>query len=127
MNAEIPIFAQWDDHEVTNNWWPEEPIGRAEHQRRKYTEKNMLVLAARGAKAFHEYMPIRATLAEVNRVYRKLSYGPLLDVVMLDTRSYRGPNAENMEESYGPSAYFFGPAQVAWLKRQLKTSTRSGR
>ena len=28
MNAEVPIFAQWDDHEVTNNWWPEEPIGR---------------------------------------------------------------------------------------------------
>ena len=27
MNAEIPVFAQWDDHEVTNNWWPEEPIG----------------------------------------------------------------------------------------------------
>ena len=122
MNAEIPVFAQWDDHEVTNNWWPEEPIGRGEHQRKKYTEKSMLTLAARGAKAFHEYMPIRATLAEVNRIYRKLSYGPLLDVVMLDTRSYRGPNAENMEQSYGPSAYFFAPAQVEWLKRQLKAS-----
>lgn len=122
MNAEVPIFAQWNDHEVANNWWPHEPIGRAEHQRQKYAEKNMLVMAARGAKAFHEYMPIRATLAEVNRVYRKLSYGPLLDVVMLDTRSYRGPNAENMEENYGPSAYFFGPAQVAWIKRTLKTS-----
>ena len=109
MNAEIPIFAQWDDHEVTNNWWPEEPLDRAEHQRKKYTEKNMLTLAARGARAFHEYMPIRATLAEVDRVYRKLAYGPLLDVIMLDTRSYRGPNAENMEESYGPSAYFFAP------------------
>jgi len=77
MNAEIPVFAQWDDHEVTNNWWPGEPLTRAEHRRRKYTEKNMLVMAARGAKAFHEYMPIRSTLAEVNRIYRKLSYGPL--------------------------------------------------
>ena len=67
-------------------------------------------------------MPIRATLAEVNRIYRKLSYGPVLDVIMLDTRSYRGPNAENMEQSYGPSAYFFSPAQVEWLKRQLKAS-----
>jgi alkaline phosphatase D len=122
MNAEVPIFAQWDDHEVTNNWWPEEPIGRAEHQRKKYVEKNMLVMAARGARAFHDYMPIRSTLAEVNRVYRKLSYGPLLDVVMLDTRSYRGPNAENMEETYGVSAYFFGSQQVAWLKRTLAAS-----
>ena len=122
MNAEIPVFAQWDDHEVTNNWWPGEPLTRAEHRRRKYTEKNMLVMAARGAKAFHEYMPIRSTLAEVNRIYRKLSYGPLLDVIMLDTRSYRGPNAENMDEGYGPTAYFFAPAQVAWLKQALKAS-----
>ena len=22
FNAEVPIFSQWDDHEVTNNWWP---------------------------------------------------------------------------------------------------------
>jgi alkaline phosphatase D len=122
MNAEIPIFAQWDDHEVTNNWWPHEPIGRSEHQRRNYVEKNMLVMAARGARAFHEYMPIRSTLAEVNRIYRRLPYGPLLDVMMLDTRSYRGPNAENLEEVYGPSAHFFGPQQVAWLKRTLKAS-----
>src|SRR5437879_12422157 len=98
MNAEIPIFAQWDDHEVTNNWWPQEPLTRVEHQRKKYTEKNMLTLAARAARAFHEFMPIRGTPAEPGRVYRKLNYGPLLDVVMLDARSSRGPNGENMEE-----------------------------
>jgi alkaline phosphatase D len=122
MNAEVPIVAQWDDHEVTNNWWPEEPMTRAELQRRKYTVPNMLALAARGARAFHEYMPIRGTPAEPARVYRKLAYGPLLDVLMLDTRSYRGPNAENMEETYGPSAYYFGPQQVTWFKRTLKAS-----
>src|SRR5499427_3914864 len=32
FNAEVPIFSQWDDHEVTNNWWPGEPLTRAEHQ-----------------------------------------------------------------------------------------------
>ena len=90
------MFAQWDDHEVTNNWWPGEPLTRAEHQRKKYVEKNVLVLAARAARAFHEYMPMRAEPAEPGRVYRKISYGPLLDVFMLDMRSYRGPNAENM-------------------------------
>src|SRR3974377_1448069 len=31
--AEGPVFSQWDDHEVTNNWWPEEPLTRAEHIR----------------------------------------------------------------------------------------------
>jgi alkaline phosphatase D len=57
------------------------------------------VLAARGSRAYHEYMPIRPNVAEPGRVYRKISYGPLLDVFMLDMRSYRGPNAENMEQT----------------------------
>lgn len=122
FNAEVPIFAQWDDHEVSNNWWPGEPLTRAEHQRKKYVEQNALILAARASRAFHEYMPLRFTQAEPGRVYRRISYGPLLDVFMLDMRSYRGPNGENLEETYGPSAYFLGPAQVAWLKRELLNS-----
>src|SRR5262249_10262411 len=26
FNAEVPIFAQWDDHEVTNDWCPGEEV-----------------------------------------------------------------------------------------------------
>jgi alkaline phosphatase D len=122
FNAEIPTIAQWDDHEVTNNWWPGEPLTRAEHQRRKYVEKNTLALMARGSRAFHEFMPTRATAAEPGRVYRKISYGPLLDVFMLDMRSYRGPNGENLQQTYGPDANFLGPEQIAWLKRELMAS-----
>jgi alkaline phosphatase D len=122
FNAEIPTFAQWDDHEVTNNWWPGEPLTRAEHQRKKYFEKNALVLAVRGHRAFHEFMPVRTNIAEPARIYRKIAYGPLLDLFMLDMRSYRGPNGEGKEQEYGPSAYFLGPQQVAWLKRELLNS-----
>jgi alkaline phosphatase D len=122
FNAEIPIFTQWDDHEVTNNWWPGEPLTRAEHQRKKYVDKNALLLSARAARAFHEYMPLRTTQIEPGRVYRKISYGPLLDVFMLDMRSYRGPNGEGKEDSYGPASYFLGPAQIAWLKQELANS-----
>ncbi len=122
FNAEVPIFAQWDDHEVTNNWWPGEPLTRAEHARKKYVESNALLLAARASRAFHEYMPLRVSQAEAGRVYRKISYGPLLDVFMLDMRSYRGPNGEGLQDTYGPEAYFLGPAQVAWLKRELINS-----
>jgi alkaline phosphatase D len=122
FNREIPTISQWDDHEVLNNWWPHEPLTRGEHKRRGFREPNTLVLAARASRAMHEYLPMVDEPAEPGRVYRKISYGPLLDVFMLDMRSYRGPNAENMEESYGPSAYFLGPAQVAWLKRGLRNS-----
>jgi alkaline phosphatase D len=122
FNAEIPIFTQWDDHEVTNNWWPGEPLTRSEHTRKKYVEKNALLLAARASRAFHEYMPMRETIVEPGRVYRKIGYGPLLDVFMLDMRSYRGPNGEDKEATYGPETYFLGPAQIAWLKRELLNS-----
>jgi alkaline phosphatase D len=120
--AEVPVFTQWDDHEVFNNWWPGEPMTRAELIAKKYVAKNDLIIAARASRAFHEYMPMRETLAEAGRVYRKISYGPMLDVFMLDMRSYRGPNGEGMEETYGPSAYFLGPTQLAWLKRELRNS-----
>ncbi len=121
FNAEVPMLAQWDDHEVTNNWWAEEPLTRASHQRQKYTEKYMLPMVARAARAFHDYMPLRVA-GEPARVYRKISYGPMLDVFMIDMRSYRGPNGENRQAAYGPDSYFLGPAQTAWLKRELKAS-----
>jgi alkaline phosphatase D len=122
FNAQVPIFAQWDDHEVTNNWWPGEPLTRAAHARLKYVETNALLLASRASRAFHEYMPLRRTQADPSRVYRKISYGSLLDVFMIDMRSYRGPNGEGKEETYGPEAHFLGPEQVAWLKRELMNS-----
>jgi alkaline phosphatase D len=122
FNAEVPIFVQWDDHEVSNNWWPEEPLDDAKHHLLKYRETNMLLLAARASRAFREFMPIRPLPAEAGRIYRKISHGRLLDVFMLDMRSYRGPNGENMQEVYGPASYFLGPQQLAWLKRELQRS-----
>ena len=54
FNAEVPTFAQWDDHEVTNDWWPGETLAQSE-----YVDKSALLLAARGRRAFHEFMPTR--------------------------------------------------------------------
>lgn len=122
MNAEVPILAQWDDHEVTNNWWPGEPLTRKEHKTKGYRDPNMLALQVRAARAFHEYLPMRFEPAEPNRVYRKISYGPLVDVFMLDMRSYRGPNGENRETEQGAQTQFLGPVQLAWLKHELAAS-----
>jgi alkaline phosphatase D len=122
FNAEVPMFVQWDDHEVYNNWWPGEPLPNNEHRKSSYKEPNALLLAARSSRAFHEYMPLRVTPAEPGRVYRKIAYGPMLDVFMLDMRSYRGPNAEGRDATYGPASYFLGPQQIAWLKRELLNS-----
>ena len=118
FNAQVPMLAQWDDHEVTNNWSPSKSL--AEDQR--YTVKSVPLLAARAARAFHEFMPIAVTPQEAARVYRKVSYGPLLDLFFLDMRSYRGPNTDNVQSEEGPEAVFLGAEQLAWLKRELANS-----
>jgi alkaline phosphatase D len=114
FNAEVPVFAQWDDHEVTNDWWPGMPL--------RVGDADITALAARGCQAFHEFTPTRAFAADRGRIYRKIGYGPLLDVFMLDMRSYRGPNSDGRQDTYGPAAHFLGLAQVAWLKRELAAS-----
>ncbi len=116
FSAEVPIFVQWDDHEVTNNWSASKVLPAA------YKVRDINLLAARAARAFHEMYPMRESLNEPGRVYRLLSYGPNLDVFMLDERSYRGPNGPNLQTTYGPDSYFLGPDQLAWLKRGLLNS-----
>ena len=115
FNAEVPVFAQWDDHEVTNDWWPGQT-------RDDYANVNASLLAAHGRRAFCEYMPMRQTLADMGRIYRKIGYGPLLDVFLLDMRSYRGSNERISDASPGPDCRILGAAQVAWLKRELSRS-----
>jgi alkaline phosphatase D len=116
LYAAVPVLTQWDDHEVTDNWSPSKILGDA------HAERKVAVLAARAAKAFHEYMPIATSLAEPQRVYRKIAYGPLLDIFFLDMRTYRGPNGDNLEGEAGGNAAFLGVEQLAWLKRELANS-----
>ena len=116
FNAQVPMLAQWDDHEVTNNWSDSKQFDE------RYTEKNVRLLAARAARAFHEFVPIAPLASEQGRVYRKVSYGPLLDVFFLDMRRYRGPNGDNVETAPGANTVFLGRDQIEWLKRELLAS-----
>ena len=116
FNAEVPVYVQWDDHEVTNNWSASKQLSAA------YKERNVPLLAARAGQAFHEMFPIRTSASEPGRIYRTIAYGPHLDIFMLDDRSYRGPNNDNNQTTYGPDSYFLGPEQLAWLKRSLLAS-----
>jgi alkaline phosphatase D len=116
FNAAVPTLALWDNHEVMETWWPDEPLPQ-----KPAGDNSALIFTARGRRAFHEFMPMRETPAEPGRVYRKMPYGPLLDVFMLDMRSYRGPDGAH-DRIYRPDDALLGPAQVAWLKRELAHS-----
>ena len=118
MNAICPTFFQWDDHEVVNNWSDSKDLSGDD----RYTEKSVHLLAARAGRAFHEMTPISYTPAEPGRVYRKIAYGPLVDVFFLDMRSYRAANSGNTQETQSDATVFMGQEQIAWLKRELANS-----
>ena len=117
--AEVASISQWDDHEVVNNYSDaKDLLGDS-----RYTEKNVPLLVSRATQAFLEYAPIRRHDAEESeRIYRKLSYGKLLDVFVLDMRSYRGPNTYNLQPVEGPETVFLGNPQIEWLLKELKKS-----
>lgn len=119
FNAEIPLLVQWDDHEVANNWYPGEVLDDPRYR----IERNATVLAERARQAFFEYFPIRDSLEAPRRVDRYVNYGPLLDLFVLDKRSYRAANSFNRQEKAGKETALLGPEHIERLKRQLKAST----
>jgi len=118
FNASVPIIAQWDDHEVHNNWCPGQMLTDA-----AYTEKDLNVLAARARQAFLEYYPIRQSTRDPNCIFRSYNHGPLLDVFVLDERSYRGKNSPNRQTEIDRDSAFLGPPQLEWIKTALMQST----
>jgi alkaline phosphatase D len=109
LAAECPVIAQWDDHETRNNWWPGQVLDDA-----RYTERDASTLAARARRATFEWMPI--TRGPIHRV---LHYGPLLDVIVVDLRTFRTPN--DAGDGGGPGA-MFGADQARWLADALAAS-----
>lgn len=116
--ARVPQVNQWDDHEVRNNWYPGQIIVDD-----RYTEKRADVLARRARQAFLEWVPTStpARPDAQGRIYRRISYGPLLDVFVLDMRTYKDPNGPNTYAD--PRQGLLGAQQRAWLERGLRAST----
>jgi alkaline phosphatase D len=111
--ARVPMVNQWDDHEVVNNWYPGEILDLPQ-----YTEKNVDVLAARARQAFAEFTPGGFGPEPDGRIYRKIAYGPLMDLFVLDMRTFKSPNPD----ADGATGQVLGERQLEWLKRELRRS-----
>ncbi|MFD6534154.1 alkaline phosphatase D family protein [Streptomyces sp. NPDC060184] len=117
FNSQVPSIVQWDDHEVRNNWYPGQILDDV-----RYTEKNVDVLAARSVRAYREYLPVstlRAAPGE-GRMQRVVRHGPLLDVFVLDMRSFR--NANSPDRQADDTTGILGAEQLQWLKGELSRS-----
>lgn len=121
MYAQVPVIAQWDDHETHNNWWPGETITDE-----RYTVRDINTLASRGRQAWQEYQPIADPRAlrggtgfEAARIYRKISRGPALDLFALDMRTFKSENTAGMESE---ETAILGEEQLSWLVDGLSQS-----
>jgi alkaline phosphatase D len=121
FNAEIPTMAQWDDHETTNNWFPNEILTSTGSDER-YTVKDVNLLAERSRQALLEYLPIRFNTSDPEQIYRSFNYGSALDIFMIDKRSYRGANSANLQTEPSAETAFLGNQQLKWLKQNLLRS-----
>jgi alkaline phosphatase D len=111
--AAVPQVNQWDDHEVTNNWYPGEVLTDD-----RYTEKRVDVLAKRAFQAYHEWVPLDPRRAVDGRVYRRLPYGPHVELFVIDMRTYRDANSANT----APLERTLSEKQARWLVDSLADS-----
>lgn len=125
-----PFIAIWDDHETTNNSYRD---GASNHQ--PDTEGDWFERKGRAVRAYFEWMPIRdnamtsfdspsgdGLLPEGNgRIYRRLSYGSLMDLILLDTR-LAGRVEQAGTTTVSPEQTILGEEQREWFLNELRSS-----
>ncbi|WDF37425.1 alkaline phosphatase D family protein [Streptomyces sp. T12] len=121
LHTKAPVIAIWDDHEIANDAWS----GGAEN----HTEGAEGAWAARQAaakQAYFEWMPVRPAIA--GTTYRRLRFGKLADLSLLDLRSFRSQQVKvGNGEVDDPDRTLTGRAQLDWLKAGLKSSDTTWR
>ncbi|SBT88701.1 alkaline phosphatase D [Streptomyces sp. DI166] len=121
LHSTAPCVAIWDDHEIANDAWS----GGAEN----HTEGAEGAYAARQAaakQAYFEWMPVRPAVA--GTTYRRLRFGKLVDLSLLDLRSFRSQQVGiGNGDVDDPDRTLTGRAQLDWLKAGLKSSDATWR
>lgn len=118
VHAAHAFIPAWDDHELTDNSWQGGALNHQPELEGDYVDRRMAA-----AQAYREWMPIRDHLD--GHIYRRLTFGDLVDLYMLDTRligrdqqyDEGGPSLED------PARQLLGAAQEAWLAAELPAST----
>lgn len=125
-HAAFPFVVTWDDHEIENNY----AAGIPENG------QDPVPFAARRAnasQAYWEHMPLRRTARPTGTdmtLYRRLQYGDLATLSILDTRQYRsdqacgdGTRAVPCGDWADPARTLTGGPQEQWVFDGLSSST----
>ncbi|MER7518191.1 alkaline phosphatase D family protein [Streptomyces sp. NPDC126499] len=116
LHAAHPVVAIWDDHEFANDAWSDGAENHTAGAEGAWADR---VAAAK--QAYFEWMPVRTSTE--GTVYRRLRFGRLADLHLLDLRSFRsrqsGVGSGAVDD---PERTLTGRAQLDWLKSGLAAS-----
>lgn len=129
-SAVTPYIVTFDDHEIVDNWFaltdPNEPREDRFEPRRKAAFR-----------AFYEHLPLRAAArpsSQGMKIHRRMRWGNMLDVFMLDTRQYRsatpcggGRGSPECLASAPTQRSMLGSEQERWLHDGMLDSEASWR
>lgn len=114
--ARTPVYAQWDDHEVINDfgggwsYWSLDVRDRPGYPN----------LVAAGRAAFFAWSPVDAAVRGPDRVYGSFAWGDTLELFLVDARSYRSRN--DLHDTPEAQKTLLGAPQRAWLVERLAAS-----
>ena len=125
LHARYPFILTWDDHETANDTWTD---GAENHT--PSTEGDFHTRRRVSLQAYDEWQPVRlsgtARSGDGTKIYRKFQFGNLIDLSMLDLRSYRNAPGKEFSTESGvtgdPKRVIAGPEQIGWLENNLTAS-----
>ncbi|MFD6310927.1 alkaline phosphatase D family protein [Streptomyces nigra] len=121
LHTKAPVIAIWDDHEFANDTWSGGAENHTEGAEGAWTARQ-----AAAKQAYFEWMPVRPAIA--GTTYRRLRFGKLVDLSLLDLRSFRSQQVSvGNGEVDDPDRTLTGRAQLDWLKAGLKSSDTTWR
>ncbi|MCO4275633.1 alkaline phosphatase D family protein [Pseudarthrobacter sp. HLT3-5] len=117
LHAAAPFVVTWDDHESANDTWKGGAENHTEGTEGAWSER-----IAAAHQAYAEWMPVRYEPG--GQLYRRLDFGSLASLSMLDLRSYRDQQAANGADPSvsSPARTITGAAQMEWLLGNLKST-----
>ena len=119
-HAAAPWFVVWDDHEIDNNWV-------ADLDQDGVDPKIFNLRRQAAVQAYYENMPLRASSFPTGtslQLYRRATYGQLLNLNLLDTRQYRtdqpcGDRFGYCDAVEAARSEVIGQVQEKWLTNGL--------
>ncbi|GAB1645076.1 alkaline phosphatase D family protein [Krasilnikovia sp. MM14-A1259] len=119
-HAAFPWIVTLDDHEIDNNWADEIPQDPDQQSPQAFRARRTAAF-----QAYYEHMPLRRSSLPSGldmQVYRRLRFGALASVHVLDTRQYRSDQPATLAAAQDPALTMTGPEQEQWLTEGLQSS-----